>query len=483
MRDADSERPEAVVREADGRPGLWQARYVAGCDGRHGAARRSLPAGTVRHHRDHGVTWLGLLAEAPPSLDAVGYAVHEHGFAGHMARTSEVTRYYLQCERGTPADAWSEERIWDELELRMRAREYGQLRRGRVVQRSVVNLESGRARTAAPGRAVPRRRRRRSDQPVRREGRPISRSWKRRSWPTPCDRRPHCQRTPRASTPDSARCLRHIWRAQEFSHWDESGCCTARPAWTASRCSTTPCAAPASPRYAHLAQPPGLVRRALRRRIAPHIPSLLPNSAPAYVRTRTSEPRNEDPPAMITTLSGDTSRLRATVDFVKEQDTATLLRLLLPGLDGPELRALAERCDFSHAALLVFPPDEAALSATLADCGLVADAPPRRRGCHRARAVLAGTSTSGVRRSSTSAFCAPWWSAWTGRGAGSRCSRWPVPAGVGPATRSPRTERGATARGRMSPSRSRRRVRDEPAVGERGARRRLVGREDEQRRV
>lgn len=80
---------------------------------------------------------------------------------------------------------------------------------------------------------------------------------------------------------------------------------------------------------------------------------------------------------MITALSGDTSRLRATVDFVKEQDTATLLPLLLPGLDGPELRALVERCDFSHAALLVFPPDGAALDATLADCGLVADAPPR----------------------------------------------------------------------------------------------------------
>lgn len=80
---------------------------------------------------------------------------------------------------------------------------------------------------------------------------------------------------------------------------------------------------------------------------------------------------------MITALSGDTSRLRATVDFVKEQDTATLLPLLLPGLDGPELRALVERCEFSHAALLVFPPDEAALDLTFADCGLVADAPPR----------------------------------------------------------------------------------------------------------
>ncbi|MEY2247694.1 methyltransferase [Streptomyces sp. BF23-18] len=80
---------------------------------------------------------------------------------------------------------------------------------------------------------------------------------------------------------------------------------------------------------------------------------------------------------MITALSGETSRLRATVDFVKQQDTATLLPLLLPGLDGPELRSLVERCAFSHAALLVLPSDEAALNAALADCGLVVDAPPR----------------------------------------------------------------------------------------------------------
>ncbi|KAA0921283.1 methyltransferase [Streptomyces apricus] len=80
---------------------------------------------------------------------------------------------------------------------------------------------------------------------------------------------------------------------------------------------------------------------------------------------------------MITTSPGDTSRLRATADFVREQDTATLLPLLFPGLDGPELRSLVERCRFSHAALLVFPPARAALDAMLTECGLVADAPPR----------------------------------------------------------------------------------------------------------
>ncbi|MYW65252.1 methyltransferase [Streptomyces sp. SID8379] len=80
---------------------------------------------------------------------------------------------------------------------------------------------------------------------------------------------------------------------------------------------------------------------------------------------------------MITTMSGDTSRLRATVDFVREQDTAGLLPLLLPGLDGPELRALVERCRFAHAALLLFPHDADQLHAMLTECGLTPDGPPR----------------------------------------------------------------------------------------------------------
>jgi p-hydroxybenzoate 3-monooxygenase len=136
---ADQAGPEG----GEGRPGLWRARYVAACDGRHGAGRRSLPAGAVRrHHRDHGVSWLGLLAEAPPSMDAVGYALHPRGFAGHMARSPETTRYYLQCPRGHRAGEWSEEQIWEELATRMDAAEYGALVPGRIVQRSIVDLES-----------------------------------------------------------------------------------------------------------------------------------------------------------------------------------------------------------------------------------------------------------------------------------------------------------------------------------------------------
>ncbi|MEY9855809.1 hypothetical protein ABH935_001413 [Catenulispora sp. GAS73] len=72
----------------------------------------------------------------------------------------------------------------------------------------------------------------------------------------------------------------------------------------------------------------------------------------------------------------DTAHLRTTAEFVRDQDTASLLALLLPGLDGSELRSLTERCCFTHAAVLVFPPDWDTLHAELAACDLAADADP-----------------------------------------------------------------------------------------------------------
>lgn len=118
-------------------------RYVAGCDGHRGVARRALTAQGVPTARwDHGVSWLAVLAAAPPSLSAVGYALHERGFAGHMARTRTVTRYYLQCPRGTDPADWDEDRIWAELATRMRTAEFGPLTSGRILERAVVDLRS-----------------------------------------------------------------------------------------------------------------------------------------------------------------------------------------------------------------------------------------------------------------------------------------------------------------------------------------------------
>ncbi|MGW6575260.1 methyltransferase [Streptomyces sp. NPDC054945] len=76
-----------------------------------------------------------------------------------------------------------------------------------------------------------------------------------------------------------------------------------------------------------------------------------------------------------TLLRDDTACLRAAARFVREHDSAALLPLLLPGLGGPDLRALAEHCRFAHAGLLLFPPDSDGLRAQLADCGLAVDTP------------------------------------------------------------------------------------------------------------
>ena len=216
--DADSEQPAVTVREADGQPGEWRARYVAGCDGRHGAARRSLPAGAVRRYRrDHGVSWLGLLAEAPPSLDAVGYAVHGRGFAGHMARSPEVTRYYLQCERGASAEAWSDGRIWDELALRMRAEDYGPLRPGRLIQRGVIDLESDVLEPLRHGSLFLAGDAASLISPSAAKGANLAVLEAEILARALIDDIAHGDPEPLARY--SAQCLAYIWRAQEFSHW------------------------------------------------------------------------------------------------------------------------------------------------------------------------------------------------------------------------------------------------------------------------
>ena len=216
--DADTERPSVTARTSDGRPYRWAARYVAGCDGRHGAARRSLPAGSVtRHHRDHGVSWLGVLAEAPPSLHAVAYAVHGRGFAGHMARTPQITRYYLQCERGTATDEWSEDRVWDELALRMRAAEYGPLNQGPIVQRDVVDLESDVLEPLRHGALFLAGDAASLISPSAAKGANLAILEAELLARALADDLKHGD--PAGLERYSAQCLAHIWRAQEFSHW------------------------------------------------------------------------------------------------------------------------------------------------------------------------------------------------------------------------------------------------------------------------
>jgi hypothetical protein len=68
----------------------------------------------------------------------------------------------------------------------------------------------------------------------------------------------------------------------------------------------------------------------------------------------------------------DLEHLDSAAAFVRAHDTDTVLSAMLPALTAAERAAIAARCRFSHAAVLIFPRDMTELSAALADRGLSA---------------------------------------------------------------------------------------------------------------
>jgi p-hydroxybenzoate 3-monooxygenase len=139
----DSDRPTvSYVDPESGQRVLVHCEFVAGCDGARGVTRTVLPQRARIARHDYGVGWLALLAEAPPSSDCVVFGVHPGGFAGHMARSPEVTRYYLECPPGDDPDNWSHERVWAELQQRLGATDRPPLTEGRLIEKRVLDMHN-----------------------------------------------------------------------------------------------------------------------------------------------------------------------------------------------------------------------------------------------------------------------------------------------------------------------------------------------------
>ncbi|WP_405837789.1 4-hydroxybenzoate 3-monooxygenase [Streptomyces sp. NBC_01518] len=144
LHDLDSDRPAVSYTDPEsGQRRLVQGDFVAGCDGARGVTRAALPPERARIARhDYGIGWLALLAEAPPSSDCVVFGVHPRGFAGHMARSPEVTRYYLECPPGDDPDNWPHERVWAELQHRLAATGAPPLTEGRLIEKRVLDMHN-----------------------------------------------------------------------------------------------------------------------------------------------------------------------------------------------------------------------------------------------------------------------------------------------------------------------------------------------------
>ncbi|MET9133206.1 4-hydroxybenzoate 3-monooxygenase [Streptomyces antibioticus] len=142
VRGVETDRPSVSYTCPDtGERRVLHCDFVVGADGARGVSRAAVPPGRARIARhDYGIGWLALLAEAPPSSDCVVFGVHPHGFAGHMARSPEVTRYYLQCPPGDDPENWSHDRVWSELRLRLAAEDAPPLTEGRLVEKRVLDM-------------------------------------------------------------------------------------------------------------------------------------------------------------------------------------------------------------------------------------------------------------------------------------------------------------------------------------------------------
>ncbi|MFJ1648091.1 4-hydroxybenzoate 3-monooxygenase [Streptomyces sp. NPDC088258] len=137
---ADTDRPVVHYRHR-GRERTLACDYLVGCDGFHGIVRAAVPAAArTTYERLHPYSWLGVLADVPPSCDELIYARSPRGFALHSLRSTTVSRLYLQVANGTDPEAWSDERIWDELDNRFAVEGDWRLRRGPITQKSVLPM-------------------------------------------------------------------------------------------------------------------------------------------------------------------------------------------------------------------------------------------------------------------------------------------------------------------------------------------------------
>ena len=141
VHDLESEQPVIRFHHEAGDHKL-ECDVIAGCDGFHGICRPSVPAGVLHEYsREYPFGWLGILAAVAPSNDELVYSHHERGFALLSLRTPELSRLYIQCRPDEDLAEWPDERIWEELQIRL-GLEGWTLAEGPVLEKGVTGMRS-----------------------------------------------------------------------------------------------------------------------------------------------------------------------------------------------------------------------------------------------------------------------------------------------------------------------------------------------------
>jgi p-hydroxybenzoate 3-monooxygenase len=117
--------------------------FIAGCDGFHGICRPAIAAGVLQiWERQFPFAWLGILARVAPASHELIYTYHEKGFSLLSMRSPEVSRLYLQCGADEEIQNWPDDRIWEELRLRMATMDGFVLKDGPIFQKGITPMRS-----------------------------------------------------------------------------------------------------------------------------------------------------------------------------------------------------------------------------------------------------------------------------------------------------------------------------------------------------
>ena len=132
-----------VTYSQDGTAHRVDCDYIVGCDGYHGPSRASIPPDVLRmFERVYPFGWLGLLADVPPCDEELIYSNHPRGFALASMRSPTRSRYYVQVPLSEKLEDWPDERLWDELALRLGPDAAANMVRGPSIEKSIAPLRS-----------------------------------------------------------------------------------------------------------------------------------------------------------------------------------------------------------------------------------------------------------------------------------------------------------------------------------------------------
>ncbi len=139
----DFDRKPYVTYTKNGATHRVDCDFIVGCDGYHGVSRASVPQDSLTtYERVYPFGWLGILVDKPPVADELIYAHHARGFALCSQRSLTRSRYYVQVASDEKVEAWSDDRFWDELRLRLAPETAEALQTGPSIEKSIAPLRS-----------------------------------------------------------------------------------------------------------------------------------------------------------------------------------------------------------------------------------------------------------------------------------------------------------------------------------------------------